>query len=166
MFASPFIESSCTLRPKVAAAFVDVEAFARAAIAETNLNYSNSQVNIHTELAHTYMLDYQESGNHKNNVTKFRKNQDSFMNEVHELRNNYKADVCVLLIDDNKGCGWADQIFATEDRAFAVVHYTYATGNYSFGHEIGHLQGSRHNIEADRDTTPFRYVRGYYHFGL
>ncbi|HZG54421.1 MAG TPA: zinc-dependent metalloprotease family protein [Pyrinomonadaceae bacterium] len=69
------------------------------------------------------------------------------MKEVHELRDTHKADVCVLLIDSPLACGKADKIFATEDRAFAVVHYSCATGNYSFGHEIGHLQGASHNKE-------------------
>jgi hypothetical protein len=147
--------------PNVAAAYTDVGSLIDLAIAETNLSYTNSKVNIRAQLAHAYQVDYKESGNQDTDVANFLGREDSFMNEVHELRDTHKADVCVLLIDDDSYCGTADKIMATEDRAFAVVHHTCATGNYSFGHEIGHLQGARHNIEVDKGT-PFDYGHGCY----
>ena len=56
----------------------------------------------------------------------------------------------------------ADAIRASADTSFATVHYDCATGYYSFGHEIGHLQGARHNTEADSSTSPFTYGHGFH----
>ncbi|MEP6705913.1 MAG: M12 family metallo-peptidase [Pyrinomonadaceae bacterium] len=148
--------------PSVAAARPDINAFIDLAIAETNLSYTNSQVNIRAELAHAYQVSYQESSNQDSDLVLFRNNNDSVMDEVHNLRNTYSADVCVLLVNTGAFCGTASAILATESTAFAVVYYSCATGNYSFGHEIGHLQGARHNIEADPDVTPFAYGHGHY----
>jgi hypothetical protein len=148
--------------PKVAAGNPDVNALINLAIAETNLGYTNSQINIRAELAYAYQVNYQESTSHDTDLDNFRNNNDSIMDEVHDIRNTYKADVCVLLIDNAQYCGTAAAILATESTAFAVVHFTCATGYYSFAHEIGHLQGARHNREADPEASPFRYGHGYY----
>jgi hypothetical protein len=83
------------------------------------------------------------------------------MDEVHTHRDTYKADVCVLIIDNPSACGLASAIMATEASAFCAVHWDCATGYYSFAHEIGHLQGARHNPEVDPNTSPFPYGHGY-----
>jgi len=43
-----------------------------------------------------------------------------------------------------------------------VVYHDCATGYYSFAHEIGHLQGARHNPEHDSTDKPFAYGHGYF----
>jgi len=147
--------------PRVAAARPDILPFIDVAINETNTGYERSGVNLRAELAHAYQVDYQESDSQDQDLEKFRGANDSVMDEVHELRNTYKADVCVLLIDNDSYCGTAAAIMADESTAFAVVHYACAVGYYSFGHEIGHLQGARHNQEADPTLMPFSYGHGY-----
>src|ERR1700738_3333099 len=121
--------------PRVAAAEADITSFINLAIAETNLSYANSHINIRAELAYAYQVNYQESGSHDTDLERFRNKNDSMMDEVHDLRNTYRADVCVLLIDNDAYCGTASAILATESDAFVVVHYTCATGYYSFAHE-------------------------------
>jgi hypothetical protein len=148
--------------PRVAAGQGDINAFINLAIAETNLSYTNSHVNIRAELAYAYQVNYQESGSHDTDLDHFRNKDDLIMDEVHDLRNTYRADVCVLLIDNNAYCGTASAILATESTAFVVVHHTCATGYYSFAHEIGHLQGARHNRDADSAIAPFPYGHGYF----
>ena len=85
------------------------------------------------------------------------------MDEVHALRNKYSADVCVLLSYTTDVCGVASSIGATASNAFCLVSVngTCATTNYSFGHEIGHLLGCRHDPSVDSSTTPFAYGHGY-----
>jgi hypothetical protein len=149
--------------PKVKSAVADVDGLIALAIAETNQGYHNSQITLEAQLVHSYQVNYTESGSFDTDLDKFRGKNDGVMDEVHVKRDQYKADVCVLLIDNSQYCGLADAIMATEDHAFAVVYHHCATGYYSFAHEIGHLQGARHNLEADPTLTPFPYGHGYYY---
>jgi peptidyl-Asp metalloendopeptidase len=83
------------------------------------------------------------------------------MDEIHDLRNKYDADVAVLLVDDAKGCGLSTRVFAEAYDAFSVVHHECAALSYSVAHEIGHLTGARHELTMDTTMTPFPYGHGY-----
>merc|ERR1719491_1072848 len=70
------------------------------------------------------------------------------MDDVHEKREVYGADLVALLIDDPQYCGLA-WMGPTKDRMFSVTSWSCATGYYSFGHEIAHNLGCEH----DRGTS-------------
>jgi hypothetical protein len=59
-----------------------------------------------------------------------------------------------MIINQSDYCGLADAIMANASTAFAIVHYDCATGYYSFAHELGHLQGARHDPANDPTNTP------------
>ena len=86
---------------------------------------------------------------------------DGYMEEIHPLRNKYKADVALLIVDDPKGCGLATRVFADADEAFAVVHHECAASTYSVAHEVGHIIGARHDLNLDKMMTPFSFGHGY-----
>jgi len=44
---------------------------------------------------------------------------------------------------------------------FSAVSRRCAIGNYSFGHELGHNMGARHDVYVDSATTPYAYAHGY-----
>jgi len=139
-----------------------IQSLINGAVGLTNASYENSNVNIELELVHTVEVDYTESGTFQGDLDFFRGENDPFMKNVHKLRNNHKADLCVLLVDDKDACGLAGAILAKEDTAFAVVHYECAVKNLSFPHEIGHLQGARHDLNADRTIDPrYPFNHGY-----
>jgi hypothetical protein len=50
---------------------------------------------------------------------------------------------------------------AAANTAYAAVHYNCAVDNYSFAHELGHLQGARHDPAMDSDTRPFAFGHGH-----
>jgi hypothetical protein len=77
------------------------------------------------------------------------------------LRDKYRADVAVLIVDDPIGCGLATRVFADAEEAFAVVHHECAAMTYSIAHEIGHIIGARHEPSIDKIMTPFPYGHGY-----
>ena len=99
---------------------------------------------IKLRLVHAYQTDYVESGDQFVHLWRFADTADNYMDEVHEQRDRYQADVAVLIVDDADGCGLATRVEADEDDAFAVVHHTCAKANFSLVHEIGHLIGASH----------------------
>lgn len=144
------------------AAVTNINTTIALAIAETNQSYTNSGINTRVELAHSYLTAYTETGNMSTDLSRFRTPNDGYMDEVQALRNTHAADVVIYMGSNSYGyCGLASTIMATEANAYAAVRISCATGYYSFGHEIGHLQGARHIITNDPSTTPFAYGHGY-----
>ncbi len=137
------------------------------AITETNTSYSNSGITQRVHLAHAEEVSYDESGfNWNTTLSRLTKTSDGFIDNVHTLRNTYKADEVVLLVADSGYCGLAwlmttvSNTFKTN--AFAVVNWNCATGYYSFGHEMGHNMGARHDWYMDAaKNSPYTYNHGY-----
>lgn len=134
------------------------------AISETNTSYQNSGINHRVRLVHRTEVSYTEQSFSAdlNNITGA---SDGYMDNVHSLRNQYGADEVVLLINNASSCGlaWLMTTVSTSfaSSAFAVAHHDCATGYYSFGHEIGHNMGARHDRYVDNANTPYITSHGY-----
>ena len=133
------------------------------AIEEANESFRISNLgHIKLRLVHAYETDYVEEGaEHFQHVWRFADKGDGYMDEIHGLRDKYRADVGVLIVDDPSGCGLATRVFAEEEEAFAVVHHECAATSYSVAHEIGHIIGARHDLNIDANMAPFAYGHGY-----
>jgi hypothetical protein len=132
------------------------------AIEESNESFRRSGLeHIKLRLVHAYQTDYVENGAHFEHLWRFADKGDGYMDEIHALRDKYKADVAILIVDDPKGCGLATRVFADAEEAFAVVHHECAASTYSLAHEIGHIIGARHDLSLDKIMTPFAYGHGY-----
>jgi hypothetical protein len=148
--------------PAVASVTYDIAATIQLAIDESNTSYTNSGIDIVLRRAYYSQVEYNEAGRtYADHVAALQSPSDGVMDVVHTWRDQYKADVVVLLVRDSTYCGLASQIYADATTAFAAVNYTCATGYYSFAHEIGHLQGARHDLYVDANTAPFAYGHGY-----
>jgi len=131
-------------------------------IEEGNESFRQSGIGqVKLRLVHAYQTDYVEEGAHFDHVWRFADKGDGYMDEIHGLRDKYKADVAVLIVDDPQGCGLATRVFADADEAFAVVHHECAATSYSLAHEVGHLIGARHDLNLDKIMKPFPYGHGY-----
>lgn len=126
-----------------------VEALIQLAITETNQSYLNSGVNPRVRLAHMAGVDYTESSGMGTDLIRLRSMTDGYMDEIHALRNQYSADAVSLIVERSDYCGIAYMMTTLstgfESSAFSVVDSDCATGYYSFGHELGHNQGSHHD---------------------
>ena len=130
------------------------------AIEETNESFRASNLgHIKLRLVHAYQTDYSENGTNFDHVWRFADKGDGHMEEVHGLRDKYRADVAILVVDDDKGCGLATRVNAEAEDAFAVVHHSCAATSFTLAHEIGHLLGARHEF-AYVDGTKWRDIMG------
>ena len=132
------------------------------AIEEANHSLRMSNLgNIKLRLVHAYQTNYVEEGEHFQHLWRFADRGDGYMDEIHALRDKYRADVAVLIVDDPAGCGLSTRVYADAEEAYSVVHHECAAAAYSLAHEIGHLIGARHELALDKNMTPFPYGHGF-----
>ena len=132
------------------------------AVAEANQSFVRSGIrDVRLEVVHDYEVDYVEQGTHFEHMFRFAEKKDGFADEIHALRDKYRADVAVMIVSDSNGCGLSAGISPPAERAFAVVHHGCAAATYSLAHEIGHIIGARHDTGYDDNATPFPFGHGY-----
>lgn len=131
-------------------------------IEETNESFRNSGLgNIKLRLVHTEEVDH--DGTTDDQFTHLYTMVDGLgaFKNVKKLRNEKRADIVGLIIDNPNGCGLSTRIGPESDEAFFVVHHACATTTMSITHEIGHILGARHDRFVDRSDTPAPYGHGY-----
>ncbi|QIL90697.1 PKD domain-containing protein [Microbulbifer sp. SH-1] len=138
--------------------YSDIQSRIQLAIDYTNNAYANSQIPHRLNLIGAEGLQSNESGGtselfHYGNLF------DGRLDELHQLRNNYGADVVSLWVNHiNNWCGMAAAIGSTNISAIHMMRVH--CGGATFAHELGHNQGARHNMEQDSTIYPFRYGHG------
>jgi hypothetical protein len=142
----------------------DITGLINLAVEETNGSFTNSNVWARVRLVGTMAVSYNETTrDYDTIITHFASNGDGQMDNVHTQRDAVHADVVVLMINQDDWCGQAREIGANASQAFVIVHWSCATGYYSFGHEIGHLLGARHDEPTDTTDTPYVWGHGFRH---
>lgn len=142
----------------------DPIAFVQSCIDATNTAYNNSLVNFNVELAVAIEEVYPESLNSATDKVRFHDTADGYMDDVHDYRTYFDADMCILITENLQAgiCGEAYTVAnSTYTDPFCVVTRGCAVGNLSFPHELGHLYGCRHDTYVDATTTPYAYGHGY-----
>lgn len=140
-----------------ASATADIESLVQLAVDVENTSYSDSYVSLTASVVYSGQVTYNEAYYSYGQHIAFL----SGSSTVAALRNQYLGDAVVLIVDDDEACGQAYEILASATHAFAVVHYGCAAGNWTLAHELGHLQGARHDRDNDNTSTPFQYGHGY-----
>lgn len=158
-----FIDVMVVYTAKAAAHYDDIRRdLIELAVEDTNESFRRSGIDgLTARLAHVHQTDYDETGaEHFDHVWRM-VDRDRFMEEVPRLRDEKKADVVVLIVDDATGCGLATRVAAAADEAYAVVHHECAATSFSIPHEIGHLLGARHDRSLDKGGAPFDFGHGF-----
>jgi hypothetical protein len=148
---------------KVASKYIDVDAdLIHLSVEQANQSFANSGIgNIKLRRVHQELIDYDESdGEHFDHLYRMVDGVGVF-SRVRALRNEKRADVVALIVDDPSGCGLSTRVGADADEAFVVVHHSCAALTYSMAHEVGHIIGARHDRALDQNSAPFAYGHGY-----
>ncbi len=138
---------------------------------DTNEGYRNSRVGHALRLIDPYAydpeVDYSESNfDWGATIARLRNAGDGQMDRVHELRDQYKADIVVLFVEgDNAYCGVSYSMEtlspAFESSAFSLISRKCASTNLSFAHELGHVMGSQHDHANAQIDGVYAYSYGY-----
>ena len=127
----------------------------RLAIEQTNAAYGTSGVQVALDLAGTFQTSFVEAGTVEADLALLTGEQ-----LVQCLRKKAGADLVIVLIEDDDACGDSAAVFADADAAYSVVNAECAVANLSFAHEVGHLQGARHDLKND-PASPFDNGHGF-----
>jgi hypothetical protein len=132
------------------------------AIKQINTSFRNSGLaNVSLRLVHTQMIDYEEGdGEHFDHLYRMVDAVGAFQ-DVPRLRDEKRADIVGLIIDDASGCGLSTRVAPDAEDAYFVVHHSCAMTGFSIAHEIGHILGARHDRHTDALDSPFPYGHGY-----
>ena len=142
-----------------------IETLIDLAASETNAAYSNSGVAHTVRVVGKQEISFSETGFSFSGF--LNSAQDGSISGLHALRNSTGADLVVVLVDgDDSLCGLAF-LMSPVTSSFAPYGYSVtqtncATGNFTFGHEIGHNMSARHDRSNDNtDGSPFNFNHGY-----
>ncbi len=126
-----------------------IEALIAQAVAETNQSYVNSGLTQRINLVHTMETGAGDSQNDfYNDLYALLSLTDGRFDSVDAARETYYADEVALIIEDYQYCGLAF-VNSSASSAFSVTARNCATGYFSFGHELGHNMGARHDWYVD-----------------
>ena len=131
-------------------------------VAETNRAYAASKVIQRIRLAHKREIIHEERGGLVD-IDRLAGLHDGFLDDLHTLRDDYKADLVALITAPLRGlCGIAAAIGPeTPDTGFSITAANCLSPNYTFAHELGHNMGLRHDVYVDDSVTPFPDNHGY-----
>lgn len=142
-----------------------IENLIELAAAEANLSYAKSGILQRIRIVHKAQIQYDESGGTFRALLQLTDRSDGNMDEVHEWRDLYGADIVSLWTNAADSCGlswqFTDPNRSFADFAFNVVNQACATANLSFAHELGHNMGAQHDRAHALSPGAFLFSYGY-----
>ena len=145
-----------------------IENIVSVAVEKLQLALDNSDTKTSVELVHAAEIQYRESGNSSRDLRRLQNPKDGHMDEVHEWRNRYGADLVAMLakVTDMGGIAYQlEQESGDSKYAFSLTRVQQAATSYTFAHEIGHNLGMGHHKEQLPDSEPhgglFTYSAGW-----
>jgi len=136
------------------------------ALEEANESYINSDIDFSIQAVYIGEIDYQTSGQSVTDLSRLSRHNDGIIDGVHGLRDQFKADVVVLLVNSLEAgvVGRSYQMLAAvssfASKAFAVIDVRYLSGYYVLPHELGHIMGANHD-RHNSSAGVFSYSFGY-----
>lgn len=142
------------------------KAHIQAAVGMANTAYGNSGINQRLNLVHSQLVDYIESEDFGENLSRLQATADGHLDEVHAMRDRLGADLVVLMMEGGTSCGKANLAVhssdSDDDSAFAIVAED-CLWKHTFAHELGHISGAHHDMYSDPTPLP-EYAHGFISF--
>lgn len=136
-------------------------------VTETNTAFTNSGIQTRVRLVHRAEIQYTESSERIGlDLQRLQGPADGFMDSVHALRNQHKADLVMLVGNSTaNGCG-VTYVMSTIGPGFEVAAFSYVarqciSPTYAFGHELAHNLGSDHAPDDPIGPAAYPYSYGY-----
>ena len=141
-------------------------------IARANTAYTNSGIKQRLRQVRVQQISYRETGNVGTDLDRLGNQNDGFLDAVHGIRDQRKADLVALIVAQGKGlCGIANTPFGRpfDTAAFSVTAISAGAGfvsciiGFTYAHELGHNQGNRHDWFVSDNKAPgsFPYSHGH-----
>ena len=128
-------------------------------VQETNQAYSDSDVRQRIRLVATTEVDYAlEDFDLRQALRHLTGKDDGHMDEVHQIRDLYAADLVLLFRPFGGGTAW----LAEDPPAATAERFGFSVSNWHvFAHELGHNMGLMHGRSSDPGNLPYPYSHGY-----
>ncbi|MDR2652424.1 MAG: gliding motility-associated C-terminal domain-containing protein [Prevotellaceae bacterium] len=138
------------------------------AMQRANIAMVNSLTNITFTLAYKHKTSYTEV-NSSTDLERLTYTNDGYMDEVHDLRKQYKADLVMLIpeVDFTGGLAWILNYYIPGDGrpvyGFGLSRVQQTSWTYTMVHEMGHNMGCGHHWQQNSGPGPglFSYSSGY-----
>ena len=167
----PRIDVLVAYTPAAASSVADIDAEIQKAIDKANAAYAGSGIDQRLRLVHKVQVNYTES-NFRTDLSRLTSTNDSYLDEVHGLRNTYKADMTALIRKSGEACGigYLMTSGSVNNPAFEALAFSVTAVNcidyHSFAHELGHNMGAHHDeYVTNGQHGAFEYSHGYTHIG-
>ncbi len=141
-----------------------LESMILSAVTAANQAYQNSQINLSLNLVRVEEVAYTETGDMGVALTRLQTGNDGYIDAVHQLRDQYGADLVAMIDEDANYCGIA-YVMSPESSGFAgwafSVIYSSCLSSQTLAHEIGHNQGDAHDRANSSVAGAFPYSYGH-----
>ncbi|MDR1552529.1 MAG: Ig-like domain-containing protein, partial [Prevotellaceae bacterium] len=143
----------------------DINDLINQAIQRNNIAMENSLTNITFNLVHKYKTDYVEV-NSNDDLYNLTNTNDGHMDEVHDLRKQYKADLVMIIpeVTFTGGVAWLlNYSSGMPTYGFGLSRVQQTSWTYTMVHEMGHNMGCGHHWRQNFQSGPgvFAYSSGY-----
>ena len=133
-----------------------IEQLIQTAVDNNNIAHTASQTGTQIRLVHTYLASgYNEPSSQTTALYDFQKKDDGKLDQIHSLRQTYKADLAAIILNSGSGVAFVNANYAY---AFSTTNKDYISG-HTFAHELGHNWGCYHNRQSS--GTQVDYAHGF-----
>ncbi|THI87603.1 MAG: hypothetical protein CAF41_006675 [Nitrospira sp. CG24A] len=142
-----------------------MEALITLGVDSANQAYGNSQIAMQLRLVRMAEVTYTESGNMNTDLTRLQNTTDGILDQVHQLRDQHKADLVALIVDNGgNSCGIAYVMTNGPSASFTSYAFSVTArdciANSTLAHELGHNMGNAHD-RTTGGTGVYPYSYGY-----